>query len=67
MQKRQLGESQSFERQLKALAGLNDKTHLTTQDHPAKTWEKEVAVLSNTYRVQEDEEIEEYVSNRRTR
>lgn len=55
MQKRQLGEPQSFERQLKALAGLNDKTHLTTQGYPAKTWEKEVAVLSNTYRVQEDE------------
>ena len=42
-------------------------THLITQDHPVKTWEKKVAVLSNTYRVKEDEEIEEYVSNRRTR
>ena len=35
-------------------------THLITQDHPVKTWEKKVAVLSNTYRVKEDEEIEEF-------
>ena len=56
-----------YTKKIKAWAGLNDKTHLTTQHHPVKTWEKKVAVLFSTYRVEEDEEIEEYVSNRRTR
>ena len=64
-----LGQSQRFERELRARAGVNDKVHYLHEATPSRL--REVAVLSNTQkliqRVTEKEEILAYVPNEKIR
>ena len=64
-----LGQAQRFERQPKANAGLNDKVHLLQGATPSKVGEVIVSatIQKSAEKVKQNEEIEVYVPNARTR
>ena len=68
-QRNQLGQSQSLERQPRTQAELNDKVHLLLETSLSRLGEMAVLTVAQktTWKVKENEETEEYVSNKRTR